>query len=603
MVAWESEIEEALVLSPLKQLVRRTERRLRAGRALRDGATVTTWTFVAASIAILVIEVGWGLRPGMLWVLAPAALIPVGAALRGLALGHGVVRSAKALDRGATNHDRIGTALAFEGRTGGLIEAQRADAVARAEALVPARAVPFGAGVPLRGALISTAILALVLVGCLKLDLHWTMPAPEPTALEEAGEDLLANLAEIEEEAIARGDKRLVHAVTDLRDEVEAIVDEERRRKEQLGEDEPEEEPPTPEAPPPTPEEQPQLDSSVYTVAELEAMHDQLQAELAAVMDFDLDTARRAAREAMRGSNDPLKPIGNKVSNDMLPEFDMQERGQMQDGGFDEVFGASHNPLHNQDNAMSMDVLKGQMDEMMATKRDEKTPERMIADERRTALAESFRNFCDEYVAERGEQMADWLAGNRDRGPKVKVAAEDAVPDKTDAMAELGFEDVTEEEDGSGELDSSLAPRREVDEIPEGADVKLRDDPGKGMAEGMPGGEGDGQTTRGALGAGKGGDSRGAERETAQDLPRQGGMQLEQILGNVTDDRLPPEQRREILDEVASHKIGGGFANDFEDDHGNYFEEAERLLIEETEELPPLFRQYAHEYFQAILEL
>jgi len=592
------------VLSPLKQLVQRAERRLRLGRALHDGAVAATWTFVAMAIAALVIEIGWGLRPGMLAILAVALIFPLAAFLRGLWIAHGVVRSAKALDKGSSLFDRIGTALAFEDLGGGLIDAQRADALERAGAVVPARAIPLRPWRHLRAPLVACAVLALVLVACLRLNLH-PAPALAPvTEIEEAGEDLLAHLQEIEEQALARGDKRLVHSVTDLRDQVQAIVDEERRRSEDLGEEE-EPETPTPEETPPPPQEIPTPESSVYTVAELEALHDQLQMELAAVMDFDLDNARRAARAAMRGSDDPFKPLGNRINNQTMPEFSMEERAKLQDGGYDEIFGANHNPLHNQDNAMSPDVMKGQLDEFMASKRDEKTTDSMIADERRNALAESFRNFCDEYVAERGEQMADWLAGNRDRGPKVKVAAEDAVEDKTDAMAELGFEDVTEQEQaGDSGTQGPGGPRRKVDELPEDAEVKVTDQLSDGPSEGIPGGNegGDGKTTRGAQGAGSG-DGAGAVREEAQDLPRQGGLQLEQILGNVTDDRLSPERRREILDEVANHKIGGGFANDFEDHRGNYFEEAERLLIEETEELPPLFRQYAHEYFQAILEL
>lgn len=602
MVVWGRWTKEAEVLSPLKQLVQRAERRLRLGRALHDGAVAATWTFVAMAIAALVIEIGWSLRPGMLAILAVALIFPLAAFLRCLWIAHGVVRSAKALDKGSSLFDRIGTALAFEDLGGGLIDAQRADALERAGAVVPARAIPLRAWRHLRAPLVACAVLALVLVACLRLDLH-PVPTTPVTEVEEAGEDLLAHLQEIEEQALLRGDKRLVQSVTDLRDQVQAIVDEERRRSEDLGEEE-EPETTTPEETPPPPLEVPTPESSVYTVAELEALHDQLQMDLAAVMDFDLDNARRAAREAMHGSDDPFKPLGNRVNNQTMPELSMQERANMQDGGYDEIFGASHNPLHNQDNAMSPDVMKGQLDEFMASKRDEKTPESMVADDRRHALAESFRNFCDEYVAERGEQMADWLAGNRARGPKIKVAAEDAVEDKSDAMAKLGFEDVTEQEQAGD--DGTLGPggpRRQVDEAPEGAEIQLQDQPGKGPAEGIPGGEGgDGQTTRGAQGAGSG-DGAGAERETAQELPRQGGLQLEQILGNVTDDRLSPERRREILDEVANHKIGGGFANDFEDHRGNYFEEAERLLIEETEELPPLFRQYAHEYFQAILEL
>ncbi len=588
------------MLGPLKRLVGRADRRLRLRRALREGGLTLAWTLAAMALAALVIEIGWDLTWRMIPILACALLIPLAAVVRALVIPPGAVRAAKALDSGAGLFDRIGTALALEGLVGGLVEAQRADAVQRAAGLSPAAAIPLRMLVALRGAVLALAAFALISAVCLRYDLRSEPPPPEPTALEQAGEDLLASLVQIEEEALARGDKRVEQLVGDLRDRVKKIVDEEKRRRVHP-EEEPEPPETPPEQPPPAPVEQPVADDGVYSVAELEALHAQLQMELAAATDFNLDSVRRQAARGLQ--EDVHRDFQNAVANQNMPQLDMQQRAQNSDSGFDKVFGNSHNPMQTQDNALSTSALEGNLNDIISSRRNDIDAEGMVADQKKHAAEQLFRQFLDEYVAEKGQQIADWMAGKRDRGPQVKVADGEAVPDKTDAMAEMGFEDVTDDPYGDkADTGSPDVPGQPVDSVPEGAETTTLDSAdGTGSATGMQGGPGEG-TTLGAQGAGRGAPADGEEAR-AREIRSLPGEELERILGQVTEDRLPPETRREVLEEIATHKIQGGFANDFEDTRSNYFEEADRLLLDESEDLPPLFRDYAHSYFQAILEM
>ena len=200
------------------------------------------------------------------------------------------------------------------------------------------------------------------------------------------------------------------------------------------------------------------------------------------------------------------------------------------------------------------------------------------------------------------EQLADWLAGKGEGTPRVKVEPDEQLQDKSDAMAEAGFEDVTDTP-GDENSDSGTAglQAQPTDHVPEGAELKTLAEAGL-QPEGMALGEGMAETTEGAQGAGKGDGSSPIDGDS-REIRTQPGERLEQILGQINDDSLPEKKRREVLEEVAQHKIQGGLANDFGDDRGNYFEEAGRLLLEESDELPPLFRDYAHEYFQALLDL
>ncbi|MDP7110859.1 MAG: hypothetical protein QGH45_02785, partial [Myxococcota bacterium] len=391
--------------------------------------------------------------------------------------------------------------------------------------------------------------------------------------------------------AIARGDKRIEHLVGDLRDRVKRIVEDEKRRRVEPEEEEEEEEPtPPPPEPPPAPVDPPEVSDGVVTVAELEALHAQLQQELTAATDFNLDHVRRQAARGL--SEDVHRDFQNALANDAMPQLNIEQKAQNSDGGFDKLFGNSHNPMQTQDNAMSTSALEGNLNDIISSKRNDIEAESMVADQKKHALEQLFRQFLDEYVAEKGEQIADWMAGKRERGRDVKVAAGEKVADKSDAMAESGFKDVTDDPyDERRDSGDGGAQGQPVDEIPEGAEVTTLDGdaPNSQSTSGMPGADGSQGTTLGAQGAGRGapGDEAGAQAREVRSIP---GAELERILGQVTDDQLSPEKRREVLEDIATHKIRGGFANDFGETQSNYFEEADRLLLEESEDLPPLFR-------------
>ncbi len=585
------------MLEQLDKLVRQADRRLRTVQAVRLGSRAALWTAVALALVVLVIELSVGFGLGGLWLFLLLLAAPVIAATLALTRAPGSVRSAKALDQGSRLHDRIGTAIAFEGTTGGLLERQRQDAMAQAQGLRTAAAIPLGAGRALRRPAAALLFLILLTALCLRFDLRGSS-TPPPTPLEQAGEDLLASLDDVEEDALARGDKRVEYLVTDLQKKVRKILDEEKDRKQEEPEPEPEKEEPEKED---ALAEVPEPMDDLYSVEELDALHTELQVELAAVTDFNLENVRRDARNFFQADTS-AKAFEDEFDNLSLPDANIMEQAEWGDNGFDPAFGKNHNPLQAQDNARSMATTDAMREEAIDFNKNDISAEGMIDDDKKHGLQQSFNQFLEEYVAERGEQMADWLAGKRDHQPSVKVKDDEGprAPDKTDAMAEAGFEDVTEEEtSASGEQMQS------VDEIPDGVDVEMMDKATHDKLQGgIPMGDGEGETTRGAQGAGKGGDEGAQGGGTERQLPSgTSSQELEKILGQVTDDRLSPEKRREVLEEIATHKVHGGFANDFDDTRGNYFEEADRLLIEEADELPPLFRNFAHEYFEAILNL
>ncbi len=588
-----------MALEPLRRLVGKAGWRLRTARALRDGSRTLIWVLVSIALAALILEIGWGLRPVHLLLLSAALLLPVGAVIRALVTPPGPVRSAKALDVGAELHDRIGTALALGGMQGGLVDRQRADALDRAAGLRVGSAIPIALLRRVRGPAAALLVLFAVVAVCLAFDLRPPRAEAPVSALEESGEDLLAVLGGIEEDAVAQGNKRLERSVTDLHDRVKKIVEEERKRREEVQDEEPPPPPPPNELAPVLPEEAAAPDG-LYSVSELDAMHTQLQLDLAGAMDFNLESVRRAASDVIR--KDPaMRRFSQEIDNQMLAEPDMFDRADTRKDSTTSNFRGNHNPMSNTDTGMGMELKDQVQEQVEESAVDDFTAESLAADDKKHALQMLFKEFLEEYSADRGEQIADWLAGKNPDGPRVAVDDGSQMPDKTDAMAESGFEDVSDDPYDKTEKDDSYKPVS-ADEIPEGAEVQTLDD-AAGMGEGAAGmGEGTTETTKGAQGAGRGDGSVGGEEEERV-LPTLPGAELEQILGQVTDDELPPERQRELLEEVATHKIHGGLANDFGDQNGNYFEEADRILLEESDELPPLFRDYAHEYFQALLDL
>ena len=587
-----------MALEPLRRLVGKAGWRLRTARALRDGSRTLIWVLISIALAALILEIGWGLRLVHLLLLCAALLLPVGAVIRALVTPPGPVVAAKALDVGAELHDRIGTALALGGMQGGLVARQRADALDRAAGVRVGRAIPIPLLLRVRGPAAALLVLFAVVAVCLAFDLRPPRPEAPVSALEGSGEDLLAVLGEIEEDAAAQGNKRLERSVTDLHDRVKRIVEEERKRREEVQDEEPPTPPPPSELPPVLPEDTPAPDG-LYSVSELDAMHSELQMQLSGAMDFNLESVRRAASDVIR--KDPgMRRFSQEIDNQMLAEPDMFERANTRKDSTPSNYSQNHNPMSDTGGGMGMELKDKVQEQLRESAVDDFTAESMAADDKKHALQMLFNEFLEEYSAEKGEQIADWLAGKNPDGPRVAVDDGSQMPDKTDAMAESGFEDVSDDPYDKHEKDDSYKPVS-ADEIPEGAEVQTLDD-AAGMAGEAAAGMGDGETTKGAQGAGRGDGTAGGEEEERV-LPSLPGAELEQILGQVTDDQLPPELQREMLEEVATHKIHGGLANDFGDQNGNYFEEADRILLEESDELPPLFRDYAHEYFQALLDL
>ena len=63
---------------------------------------------------------------------------------------------------------------------------------------------------------------------------------------------------------------------------------------------------------------------------------------------------------------------------------------------------------------------------------------------------------------------------------------------------------------------------------------------------------------------------------------------------------MPAEERERVFDRMARHKVQAGLTSEADDMMFDYFAEAEELIADHGEYLPPLFRDYAHSYFDAI---
>ncbi len=75
---------------------------------------------------------------------------------------------------------------------------------------------------------------------------------------------------------------------------------------------------------------------------------------------------------------------------------------------------------------------------------------------------------------------------------------------------------------------------------------------------------------------------------------------LEEVLSQLGQGRLPPEEREALFDRIARHKVQAGPASEADDVMVDYFAEAEELMVSNSDSLPALFRDYAHTYFEAI---
>ncbi len=71
------------------------------------------------------------------------------------------------------------------------------------------------------------------------------------------------------------------------------------------------------------------------------------------------------------------------------------------------------------------------------------------------------------------------------------------------------------------------------------------------------------------------------------------------MLGKLGEGSLPTEDRKQLFDRLARHKVQAGLASEADDVLLDYFAQAEEL-IEGEEQFSPLFRDFATLYFDSI---
>ena len=599
------------MLKTVTSAVRRGAAAWRRVRAL-DAALVGLLVGVAAAgVNALGIELTSGLEFAhlprlLLWLL----LCPV-AGLLGFLRGTAMPIAASEVDRRAGLSDRLGTALEFAADTSAMAGLQRKDAASVAGAVRPASLFV----VPWRRRLLSLLIagsLTLMVVGAaLTFQLGAAPPAPATEELS-AAEDLLASIDRERERMDELGDKEAVRLLTDMERkilEIQAREEELReavakRRREEPPRIEEELQEPDLEIPDIPKKERDDLITAEDLARLEEAMLDQLamtdaqEAELIAELfqntmeasrlsdEFDqlarreVEAERSSSKQSEFGATNPTETNrANPLKSD-----------PMADAMSDERFGAREDPTQDLRQLIQRDL----------------SAESMAAHDMGEIQKESFNQFLKEFVKDVREIVADAAMGRepkkrekKDEGREVQVDTGEGMVDKADAMADSGFEEMGDMKRSEGDT-----PPEEMMGNPEGMRAPENLSEGQGSENPMAmQGPGDGTTSAGATGAGRGGEDDGSGLKTLLDSvvdPELAGGPLEEILSQLATGKLPPEEQEALFDRMARHKVLAGPASEADDVIVDYFAEAEELIVSNSDSLPALFRDYAHTYFEAI---
>ena len=543
----------------------------------------------------------------LLWLLA-CPLMGLAALLRKPA----TPLAASEVDRRAGLSDRLGTALEFAAHDSPMAVLQRADAAAIAGTVQPAALFL----VPWRRRLLALLIagsLTLMMVGAaLTFQLgsgRVESPIQEPTAAE----DLLASIDRERERMDELGNKQAVRLLTDMGRKILEIQAREEELREAV-------EARKKETPPPVEEEFPEPDLEIPEVvqeerddlitaedlARLEAdlidqlvMTDAQEAELVSELFQNTMEAGRLMQEFEELSHDEMEATHDSSKRS---EFGANRTGQsnrlnplkddpVADGMSDERFGMPQDPMKDQQQLLQRDL----------------SAESLAEHDGAHDQQESFNQFLKEFVKDVKDIVADSAMGRdatkkkkKDGDREVQVDTGEGMVDKADAMADSGFEEM-----GDMKRSEGGAPPEEMMGSPDG--MKAPDNLSEG---GQPGddamamkGEGDGQTSAGATGAGHGGEDDGTGLKTLLDSvvdPEAAAGPLEEILSQLGEGRLPEQEREALFDRIARHKVQAGPASEADDVIVDYFAEAEELMVSNSDSLPALFRDYAHTYFEAI---
>lgn len=554
-------------------------------------------------------------------VLAPLLLAPLGA-LGGWLRPLPTARAAHELDLRAGLEDRISTALEFADDPSPMARLQRIDAASVADVdAAPLFPVPLRPAVPW---LVAALLLLLTTVGLgLTFDLGAAPPAPvaEP---ETPGDDLLEAIQLEKERLLQAGDKEGARILDDMAREVRKIQVRRQELKRRIAERKARE--PDPPAaneepielpPPPAPGERDPDEprSTLITAEDLDALEAEVVEGLA-MTDAQMGELTSKLFSGTRAAKKLNEEFHHHVEHEMdataqSQNFSQYGTGESQQGQFNDKMsntdmlggqGAQSGRLNNPSD------IQSQADDMITR---DLSAESQAAHDSAHDQQHSFNEFLKDFVKDMQGTVAEAAMGKKasKKGKEVQVKGPNAMADKRDAQAEAGFEEM-----GDMKRSGSDAPPEE----PMGGETGSGGgEPGEGpppddlsnlqSSEGEPGedaiaikGESSGgQTSAGASGAGTGDpDAQGGRSSHLAGLAELSGP-LDEVLGQLGEGSLPPEDRKQLFDRLARHKVQAGLASEADDVLLDYFAQAEELIADE-EQLSPLFRDYATLYFDSI---
>lgn len=608
------------MLRVVQATARRASRAWRTSRALDAALAAAVVGLLCAAVNAAVLELATveGLLLGHLLPLAAWLLLAPAAALIAASRPIALARAASEADRRAGLHDRLGTALEFSQDASAMALLQRADAASAAQGLATGRLFGVLWGRRL-GWLFATLALLLMVIGA-GLTFHFG-PAPPPQV--EVGPDTTQDLlAAIDRERAVYeelGDKRAVRLLTDLGRtirQIEAREEELRQiveRKQALPEeDDPEPEPDEPDLALPdvrddalaeliTAEDLARLEAE--TLDQLE-MTDEQERELVAQLFDHTRTAKRLTDDFEYMQRDELETMHSSASSSA---YDMSSAT---DGGVDDQLGEAMSQAMSDVGggqiSVDSDPTNGVEDMLRRDLSDETLAEHDAGHDR----TESFNQFLQEFVKDMKDVVADAALGRsedrkkdkKDKGREVQVDTGSGMVDKSDAMAESGFEEMGDSkrtsgaappEEMAGSLDDAAVGDGQMQAGPPAADAMAMQAPGDQVG-----------TSAGASGAGHGAPSTPDEglaglidKTVSSDS---GDGPLEEVLSQLGQGRLPEGQAEALFDRLARHKVEAGLASEADDVVVDYFAAAEEMMVSNRDSLPVLFRDYAHAYFEAI---
>jgi hypothetical protein len=605
------------MLKAVQTAARRAAGAWRRVRAV-DGALVgLTVGLVAIAAVALGLELSSGLEgrhlPWLLLALVPAPALALIASLRPIALPV----AASEADRRAGLSDRLGTAIEFAADGSAMATLQRADAATHADGLRAGAlfAVPWRRRLV---ALFGMLALALLVVGASLTFRLGPKPPPELAAEPSAADDLLADIAADKERYEELGNKEAVRLLTDLErqilqiqareEDLRDLVD--RRRKERPPEQEEEEFEPEVEITIEEPEEKKRDLITAEDLARLEAetleqlaLTDAQEAELISQLFSTTRSAGRLADEfaqLARAETEVAKdaPSRSEYSSTNTSEKLNNPAGEdpIAEAFADEAFNSVDDPTRDIQDAIRRDL----------------GAEALAEHDKQDLRRESFNQFMKEFVKDVKDIVADAALGkssdgkrgkkgkgDEKEGRQVQTDTGEGMADKRDAMADSGFEEMEDVKRSDGGVPPEQMSGADSMTPPENMG------PGDGKPdENAMARAGGGQTAAGASGAGTGTENKEGEglqllidRVVDPEAPQ---GPLEQVLSQISAGKMPAEKREALFDRIARHKVKAGPASEADDVIVDYFAEVEELMVSNRDQLPPLFRDYAHTYFEAI---